>query len=161
MSASDLKACFEVALIWNTKINTYLLLFPHLQLRCNHEVAELTASEKMFGSVPCVFYSQGLDTKLDGKKWKENTVLLHYKKNSSFCSLKTVHEERFWIESASPDVATLQWTIDSKSVSQACKPKTEILSSTTLTSLFFEAQFSPRCIHTLLLLGTFTSRLYS
>lgn len=138
-----------------------MLLFRHLQLRYNHEVAELTASEKMLRSVPCVFYFQGLDTKLDGGKWKENTVLLYYKKIPSFCSSKIMSEEHLWIESVRSDVATLQWTIDLKSVGQAYKPKIELLNSITLTSLFMEAQFSPRCIYTLLLLGTSTSRLYS
>lgn len=57
--------------------------------------------------------------------------------------------------------ASLQGTTDPKSVSQPCKPKIEILNPTTLTSLSVEAQFSPRHIYILLLLGTYMSRLYS
>lgn len=68
MDTKNLRHALKLHISGMQKINTYLLLFHHLQLRYNHEVAELTASEKMLRSVPCVFYSQGLDTKLDGGK---------------------------------------------------------------------------------------------
>lgn len=97
-----------------------------------------------------------------GKKWKESIVSLYYKTNPNCCVLKPIHEEQLWNRICKPKCkASLQCTTDPKSVSQARKPKVEILNSTTLTSFSVEDPFSPRHIYILYLPHTHASRLCS
>lgn len=120
-----------------------MLLFPHLQLRCSHEVAELTVSEKVLKAVPCVLYFLSLEVKLEGEEIKRRYSVIIVQNKSKLLCFKTCARGtifnricRLWHN------AGLQRTSDSKRVSQAHKPRTEICQSLVFTKVHIRATYT-------------------